>query len=1115
MKIKSLSTEILSQKNKRSLRIMKISFFMLFACIVQLIAADLAAQNAIIKLKSPKLSMGQFLNEIENQTDYLVVYSDQEVDIKKEITVSSQSGKVKDLLDEALAQSGVSYLFDSDYIVLKTKSHESKHVNPTQENTKVSGTVLDERNEPIIGASIIILETKNGTVSDLDGRFSLTDIKVGSVLQFSFLGYISQQIKYTGKSSLNIVLKEDAKALEEVVVVGYGVMKKSDITGSVMRADIEAFKAVPNVNIMQSLQGNVPGLNVSAVNTSGGSPDISLRGRNTLSGSTAPLIVLDGIIYSGSMADLNPTDIESIDVLKDVSSKAIYGSQAANGVLLITSKNGRKGRKPEFTYSGYYSFQSPSNILTPMNRAQYIQKTKDAFYQDAYLGPDYILENPDFNPITKIIDPNSKNGLESGTDIDWLDLVTQQGYINNHNLSISGSTESLNYYLSGSYTDQQGYMRGDDYNRISLRANFDNKITNWFNVGFQSFVTSADYSGRPADLRPAYLMPAVNAPYDENGELVEFPHLSVRNPLYGLLIDDFDKRLNLFVKTYAKIDIPYVNGLSYTFNYSTNYRTIRNNQFDKSAQNNKGSGFKNNSINQDYTVDNILNYKKTFAEHHTMELTALYGYQKSWGDGTNASAAIFLNDVLGYNSLESGDVLQRGVSSSAYEEHSLYQMGRAYYGYKSKYLITGTVRRDGFSGFGSNKKFGIFPSVAIAWVASNEAFFANALPAIDNLKLRFSFGKSGNRTIGRYGTLSKISAGYLTNFEDKSAYGQYIANLANNNLGWETTTGLNMGLDFSIFKGRINGTVDYYVDKTEDILFNVNIPYMTGFNSVLSNIGKIRNKGLEISINTVNISTRDFVWKSTINFSTNSNEIVSISGKDADGDGVEDDLIGNSLFIGKARGAIYNYITDGIYQLKDEIPKGYRPGNYIVKDISGPKGVPDGVINAEYDRTIVGYTEPAYRFSVYNKLSYKNINFSFFINSVQGGKNGYYGNITPSSDGAWEGSNLQQLNIVKEWDYWTPNNPRAKFQGLGAVGSVNPTQYQQRSFIRLQDVTLSYNLNSIVSKIGFKNAEINFSCKNLLTITDWIGTDPELGLGLNAGHMPLQKSYSLGINLTF
>ena len=986
-----------------------------------------------------------------------------------------------------------------------------------QQNVTVKGVVKEaETGMPIIGANVIEKGTSNGVLTNFDGEFEIK-VKNNSQLEFSSLGFATKVITVSGKIELNISLESQTSELDEVIVVGYGTQKKSDLTGSVTRANIENFTSQPNTSIVQSLQGAVTGLNVGTVTGAGGQPSISIRGRNSLSGSTSPLIVLDGVIYRGSLIDISPSDVASVDVLRDASSKAIYGSQAANGVIIITTKNGRKAEKPTYNFSTYYATSSPLKRLHPLDRKGYIQKASDMFWEQAYNAPDYITPNSTFDPRTtwsgldQIIE-----GYDDGTDTDWLDLVTQTPFIQNTNLSMTGSTEKTGYFLSAGLTDEDGWAKNDSYSRINVRANFDTKVTNWLKIGMQTFMSSGDYSGAAANIRNAMIFSPLTKPYNEDGTLNYYPQGNDINPLASLDIDDFDKRLNLFGNFSATVDIPYVKGLTYKINYSTNYRTQRAYQFNPNGLNFTGSASKFNSMTQDQTLDNVLSYAKNFNSKHDINVTLLYGFEKRDGETTNASSSEFINQALGYNSLESGNIDNQRVSSSAWDERSHYQMGRLQYKYNDRYLATITVRRDGFSGFGTNKKFGTFPSVALGWVASKEQFIADALPWVNNLKLRGSYGSSGNRTLGRYGTLASVNGSFQYVYGDGGvpAYGQSISSLANNDLGWETTTGLNLGLDFSIVNSRINGYVEYYNSKTEDLLFNINIPNITGFSSIRSNIGEISNRGLEFNLNTVNVKSDNFEWNSSIVFSTNDNKVESILGRDDDGDGKEDDLISNGIFIGESIGTIYDYVVeDEKYQIGDtNIPSGYNPGNYILKDLDGEDG-----ITAGGDRKIIGHTEPAYRFSVFNEFKYKNFTLSAFINSVQGGKNGYLGNNTPKkAEFGWQAHTMATFNTVKEFNYWTPSNPNGESSGLNYLDPIDPNLYRDRSFVRLQDVSLAYNLpKSLLNKLSIDNLKLFVSGKNLHTWTNWKGVDPEAGVGFQTGAYPVMRSYTLGLNLTF
>ena len=979
----------------------------------------------------------------------------------------------------------------------------------------ITGRVTGEKGEPLVGVTVQEKGAGKSMITDSNGAFSIDVKKDVKSLIFSYVGMERQEIPVVGKSTINVTMVEASIGLDTVsVAIGYGTMKKSDLTGSVVKADLESFREQPNTNIMQSLQGSVPGLNVGMSTTAGSTPSLSIRGLNSLSGSTDPLIVLDGTIYHGNISDINPDDIESIDVLKDASSTAIYGSQAANGVLIITSKRGQKAGKPVLNYSAYYTTQQPSNMLTPLNRDEYIQKVKDASWQQSRLAPDYTTPNPDYK--LAFIYQTVADGYVAGTNTNWLDLISQDSYIQNQNISVSGNNGGSNYYISTSFADQAGYIINDKYKRWTVRINLENKVNNWLTIGTQAFSAFDNYSGASPDIRGAYLLSPLVSPYESDGKTLNlYPQGPVDNPLMSSEQDDLDKRLNLFGNFYGIVKLPFIKGLTYRVNYSNDYRVSRHFNFDKYAQNLQGSGYKNYATDYDWTIDNILNYETSFNDVHNLNATLVYGREKRQCEGTNSSSAIFTNMALGYNGLGNGNIDQQTVSTTAYEENSLYSMARLQYDFKHKYFLTSTIRRDGFSGFGANKKIGYFPSVAVAWTASEERFVKNNLPIFNFLKFRASYGESGNRTVGRYGTLARMSSEYVYVYGNGGSpvIGQTISSMQNSNLGWETTEGLNLGIDFGILSQRIRGSVDYYSTNTRDILYDIQIPTITGFSTITTNIGKVHNWGIEALVTSTNIKTQNFQWESTIDFSLNRNEVVSILGLDNNHDGKEDDLISSGLFIGKSRGAIYSYNVLGLYQLGDaNIMAGYYPGTYKMEDLNG-----DGTISAAMDRKILGYSLPSYRFSLLNSFKYKNWTLRAFINSIQGGKHYYYGNNTPQSEGAWiSGDNIANWNIVKEWNYWTPENPNAEYRRLDKPGAIDPAIYRQRNFIRLQDVSLSYDFKkNFLNKLNFKTLKVYASGKNLYTWTKWKGLDPETGIGIAPGGYPVLRSYTFGVNLLF
>ncbi|HWR99188.1 MAG TPA: SusC/RagA family TonB-linked outer membrane protein, partial [Prolixibacteraceae bacterium] len=777
---------------------------------------------------------------------------------------------------------------------------------------------------------------------------------------------------------------------------------------------------------------------------------------------------------------------------------------------MITSKRGKDMGKPIVSYSGSYAYQTPSHEVGLGNTAHYIDKIKSIYLNTAYLAPDYIQENPSFNVSTYLADKNAVDGYANGVDTDWWDLMTNDsGHIQDHTVSIRGKTDLSNYFVSVGYLDQANILINDEYSRYNVRINIENEVTSWMKLGVQTFMTNSDYSGATASMSDVQNLVPVTTPYDANDQLLQYPYKTTVNPLLKIQQDNLDKRMNLFGTFYADVNVPFIEGLNYRANFSQNLRTTKQYNFDKTASNFQGTGSKTNNSEYSWTFDNILTYKRNF-DKHGITGTFVYGVEQREAEGTNATGQIFMNDALGYNNLAAGQADQRLISSSAWEEASTYYMGRLHYSYANRYLVTGTMRRDAFSGFGANNKAGYFPSMALAWVASEESFLKGNADWLNQLKVRYSYGTNGNRTVGRYATLAKLSsaARYLYGDGGTAEMAQWITSLANSDLKWEKTTTSNIGLDFSVLDYRLSGTIDAYVGNTADLLYNIDIPVVNGFGSVPVNIGKMQNKGLEIALNGTPVKTKDFRWDVTLNYSINRNEVVSINGTDANKDGKEDDIIsgqGNSIFMGKPYGVWYDYEINGMWQIADgaSIPTGFVFGTYKLNDISGPAGTPDGAWTAAYDRTIVGYKDPSYRMSLQNRFSYKQFELKFFLNSIQGGSD-YYKAVAA---GNWTNIDNLKQNNSPSWDWWTPENTDAKYRRIGdypkPVGeSVHP--YSSRSFVRLQDLSVSYTLTpEFLKKIGFRSCQVYVSGKNLATWTDWEGWDPETGAALLPGGVPV------------
>jgi len=963
--------------------------------------------------------------------------------------------------------------------------------------TKITGVVKDDKGETLIGVTVKVKNATGGTVTDNEGKFSLTVPTANAVLVFNYIGYLSKEVPVANTNQLTVVLVSSANELEQVVVVGYGTQKKGNVTGAVASANLEAMRDAPNTNIGQSLQGTVPGLNVGPVTSAGSTPSISVRGKNTLSGNSNILIILDGIQYNNSLSSINPDDIASIDVLKDASSTAVYGAQAANGVLLVTSRKGSKNSKPRINFSTAYTLQSPSGNIRPMERQEYLDHVRDLYYTEAFLAPGYTQPNPAFNVATKVdLTQRDASGNLVPTDFNWYDAATKGGFIYDNQLSISGGSDKVTYLISGGLTNQRGYIINDLFKRKTLRVNLETQIFDWMKVGIQSFGSFVNADGAEPTLSSIFQQAPLNSAYLPNGELNPFPFNSVdTSPFLTYDVDDYERHNFYFANLYTEINIPFVKGLTYRMNFGNNARTDLHYSASKYGAGLTGSAYKNSEQYYDYTIDNILTYNKTIKKN-SLQATLVYGAVKRQDEVTNATGNGFTRLTLGYNNLQQATT--QFINSSAYNESLNYQMARVNYGYDNKYLLTATVRRDGFSGFAANNKYAIFPSASVGWVLTEEPFFK--VPAINSLKVRAGYGVSGNQT-NRYSSLDKVTTqpAYVFGDGGNTVFGQYVGTLSNPNLKWEKTYELNLGTDFTLLNGRLSGSFDFYNRRTKDLLFSVQIPNITGYSTINTNIGEIGNKGFEISLSSKNIEAKSLRWNTTFSFSRNINKVIGLLGSG--------DLLASNLFIGQSVNSFYSYVPNGIYQIGESIPAGYSPGTLRVVDING-----DGMINTA-DRKIVGSSDPAYRFSFLNNLEYKNFNLSFLVNSIQGGANGYLGANSPSI-GLSDVS--VRANRISGIDFWTPSNPGGQYPQFMVSPTVSPTIYKSRSFVRLQDITLSYKFSgSLLKKLNIQNLSLFVSGKNLKTWTNWEGWDPEIDNGglTNSGR-PLLIGYSTGLNIT-
>lgn len=987
---------------------------------------------------------------------------------------------------------------------------------------KLAGRITTEAGTPIANASVWIKGTSTGATTDENGEFKLTATK-GAVLTISSIGYTQKEITVGDNTQINLTLAIASQDIGEVVVVGYGTQKKRDVTGAVASVNLETRRDLPNTNIGQYLQGSVPGLNVGIGTSAGATPPISIRGRVTLNGTQSVLIILDGVQYNGSLSSINPDDIASIDVLKDASSTAVYGAQAANGVILVTSRKGRSGAKPRISFSSAYSLQKPTiGDLRPMNRDEFITYMTENFYDKAYMGPGYTQPNPSFK-LADYIDNALRTpaGELLPNNYSWFDEATNNGSIYEVNLSVSGGSDRFNYFLSGALVDQKGYIINDKFKRKTLRINLESKLLNWWKVGVQSSGSFVNQDGAEPTFGSINRMPPLVVPYDSTGALIPFPTKTLEpNPFTTYDVDDYDRTNYLFANIYTDIDFPFLKGLNYRMNFGNNYREAKRFYASIYAAGQTGQAYKNYLNYYDYTFDNILTYTKSFGEHD-ITATLLYGAIQRKSDSTKARAEGFTRLTLGYNNLSLGT--NRFTESNGYEESLNYQMARINYKFRNRYLLTATIRRDGFSAFAENYKYGTFPSVALGWILSEESFL-NKVDWVNQLKIRASYGLAGNQTT-QYTSLARVTtnAAYVYGDGGTTGFGQFVQSLGNPDLKWERTAELNLGVDFSLLGNRLSGTLEFYRKKTTELLYSINIPNITGFGSITTNVGQINNTGFEAGITGGIIRNRNFTWDATLNFSTNSNKVVTIRGIDANGDGIEDDLTASNLYIDRSIGTIRDYQLDGIYQLNDPLLPGFYVGGYRIVDQNKDNDITD-----LGDKVFLGRKEAAYRFSLANTFTYKGLSLFIFINSVQGGNNGFLGNNNPSF---FREDNTIRINNLKGIDFWSPNNPDGKYPRVISgsqpkISLATTNNWQDRSFVRLQDITLSYNLmSSLLKKVPLQSLNVFVSGKNLHTWTNWEGWDPESeanddqgvpqAQGLIVGGRPVLKTFTVGVNLVF
>ncbi|WP_165940123.1 SusC/RagA family TonB-linked outer membrane protein [Dyadobacter psychrotolerans] len=957
----------------------------------------------------------------------------------------------------------------------------------------------------IPGVNVVVKNSTTGTSSDAQGDYEL-HVSSGAILVFSGIGYVTQETVVGGRTTIDISLVSDTKQLDELVVVGYGTQKKRDLTGAISSISAKDLAETPAANFLANAQGRLAGVDIVKTSGAPGSDfTIRIRGNRSINASNNPLYVVDGIPTDVNINDFNPNDIESMEVLKDASSVAIYGSRGANGVIIITTKKGKEG-KAVISYDGYYGVKKAKkdiNLMTGIDFAKYIRASRGLAADDASQDASFLsgieIEN-----------------LAKGVSTDWLDLILRDGVQQSHQLSASGGNKNTTYYLSGSYFNEKGIQQKSDYKRYSFRTNIETKLTERLKVGLSATVTNdLQNTMSNAPYTNALSFSPLVLPNDANGKFVAYPNPregNATNPLLEYQPNQYvneRKKYRVFANIYGEYKI--AEGLRYRLNYGPDLNTSRIGNYNGTLAGSTNNAAVDNQQNFAYTLENILNFDRKF-DKHALNVTGLLSTQKNRYESSLISVRDIPIETSSFYDVGSAvEILDK--RSSLTQWGLLSYMGRVNYGFKDRYLLTLTGRADGSSRLSAGNKWAFFPSVSAGWVISEESFLSKA-KAISFLKIRAGYGQVGNTSIQPYQTLGGLNRSSYA-FGSEPAFGYALNVIPNPDLRWEISKTINVGVDLGFLNDRISGSLELYDTKTSDLLLSRLIPITSGYSSILQNIGSTRNKGWELTLNgsIINSST-GFKWDVTANVFSNKEEIVELfNGRDDD--------VGNQWFIGQPISVFYSFKQAGIWQ-SSELTKateaGQRPGDVKIEDVNGrdAKGIltksPDGKINAD-DRTILGSTVPKWSGGITNRFSFKGVDFSFLVFARQGQM--LRSDFHNLGGNQWQG----RYNSIN-FDYWTPTNETNEIPRPYAASAplyADAVRYFDGSFVKIRNITLGYNLpKSLLGKTGISSLRIYGTADNAFIFSKYKLVDPESSNGIVGGSTPMSAAtYVLGINLKF
>lgn len=1101
---------------KKILSIMKLTVVFLIAFSLQ-ISASVYSQTTKLSLNVQNQSIKDVLYLIENQTDFRFIYESGKINLDKKVSVQVREQSVEFVLRQLFNNEGVDYeITENNLILINPSPEQLKSAAQEKNRKKITGVVRDQKGEPIIGANVFEKGTTNGTVTDIDGKYSL-EVSMGSLLQISYIGYDSKEIKVGNSDVVNILLTEDTETLDEVVVIGYGTVKKSDLTGAVGSVQMKDVSQVGITSADRALQGQIAGVQVNArTGQPGESMMIRVRGSNSLAGGNEPLYVIDGMPVEKMNSDINPEDILSMEVLKDASSTAIYGSRGANGVVLITTKRGSTG-EATVDYNGYIGISM-------------LRKKLDLLEKDDYIAMVNEVSQNDGNGI--VITPDQAALLPNN---DWQDLVYQTALTHSHQVSVSGGTDKTKLYSSLNYMNQEGIIKGSNYNRFAIRVNGDQKLAEnlslsasvAYSYGTQNSANS-NADGGGAIAYTAMVMPPTSEVKDADGNYTTFTGTpwGGTNPV-GMSELYKNQVVNSRLLANMALNYEMLEELTFRVNAGAEVNTASTDRYIpiglSAGGKLDGDALKTKSSYYTIINENILTYDKKFNRNHALNLMGGITFQTYQYDELQGSGTGFLRDVYETNNL--GAASNPGVPASGFNDYRMVSfLGRVNYNLMERYLFTATARYDGSSKFSKNHKFAFFPSAALAWRISEEDFMKD-VDWLSNFKLRTSVGQTGNQSINPYQTFAQLGTSSPI-FGNGKDVGFVLSSMANDDLKWETTTQTDLGIDLGFFNNRLNISFDYYWKQTCDLLYNATLPPSSGYTSMLRNLGRIDNKGFEIAINTVNMKGK-VNWTTNLNITYNKS-IVKDLGTDVYGNKIQQidaPVSGGNwfpLFVGKAPFQLYGYEIEGIYQTDEEARLNgeatKKAGDYRYKDTDGKAGITTG------DKTIIANTQPKFTFGLTNVINWNNFEFSFLVIGSVGGDivNEFNKSIT-NIGGTW--------NIRKDvWEnHWTPENPNAKYARASAstkdylaFGDPNSLWVENGSYLRFKDIKLAYTLpTQLFSGPRKPNISVYVSGQNLITITSYSHYDPEASWtssavnGWDRGVYPSAKSFTLGLQVKF